>query len=61
MTAASLDPVTLIDVMSALIRAVDLLRLDARVLQLVVILNARAQLSVLLYHQLLHVLVVTIQ
>lgn len=61
MTAAPLDPVTLINVMGALVRTVDLLRLDARILQLVTVLDAAAQLPMLLHHQLLHVLVVAIQ
>lgn len=59
MTAASLDSVTLIDIMGTLVRTVDLF-LDARVLQLVAVLDDRAQLPVLLHHQLLHVLVVAI-
>lgn len=60
-TAAPLDPVTLIDVVSVLIRPVDLFRFDARILQLVAVFDAGAQLAVLLHHQLLHVLVVAIQ
>lgn len=61
MTTASLHPVTLIYVMDALVSAIDLFRLDARILQLVAILDAGAQLPVLLHHQLLHVLIVAIQ
>jgi len=61
MTAAPFDPVTLTGIMSALIRTVDLLYLDARIFQLVTVLDAGAQLSVLLHHHLLHILVVAIQ
>lgn len=61
MAAAPLDPVTLTDVMSTLVRTIDLLRLDARVFQLVTVLDAGAQFPVLLHHHLLHILVVAIQ
>lgn len=47
---ASLDSVSLIDVMSALVCAVGFLRLDPRVLQFVAVLDAGAQLPVLLHH-----------
>lgn len=60
-TAAPLDPVTLIHIMGALIGRVALLGLDAGVLQLVAVLDAGAKLPVLLHHQLLHVLVVAVQ
>lgn len=59
MTTASLDPVTLIHVMDALIGA--LLGFDAGVLQFVAVLDAGTQLPMFLHHQLLHVLVVAIQ
>lgn len=49
MTTTSLDSVTLIDIVSALV-CTGLLRLDPRVFQLVAVLDAGAQLSVLLHH-----------
>jgi len=60
-TAAPLDPMALIDIVRALIRLVDLLRLDACVLQFITVLDAGTELSMFLHHQFLHVLVVTIQ
>jgi len=59
--AAPLDPVALSDVIRALIWIVDLLRFDACVLQFIAVLDAWTELSVLLHHQFLHVLVVAIQ
>jgi len=50
LTTTSLDSVNLIDVMSALVCAIGLLRLDPRVLQFIAVLDARAQLPVLLHH-----------
>lgn len=50
MTAAPLDPVTLIHIMGPLVGRVALLGLDAGVLQLVTVLDAGTQLSVFLHH-----------
>lgn len=61
MAAAPLDPVTLADVVSALIGPVPLVRLDARVLQLIAVLDAGAHLPMLLHHQFLHIFVVAVQ